>query len=85
MREVSVFGTPVVFSFGGARDGAVAGVACEVDVFAAGVFDGPGGPQGGGTVVEGAGGDVLAGEAGDCGGDGVGGVFGGGGYGGARG
>ncbi len=61
MRKVRVLGAPVVFAFRIGWDGTVAGVASEVDGFAGGVFDSPGGPKGGGTVGKRAGGDVLAG------------------------
>ena len=70
MWEVGVFFCPVVFPIGGFGHGAVAGIAAEEDGFSAG-GDGPGGPEGGGAVVDGARGDVLAGEAGYLCDDGV--------------
>ena len=74
---------PVVAAVGFFGDGAVAGVAGEVDGtimcggVGCGVADGPAGPECAGFVAEGAGGDVLAGEAGDSGGHGGGRRFGG--------
>lgn len=76
VRKVRVRGGPVVLAVGGAGDGAVAGVAGEVDGFGGGGGgwlcgsgvgggggggDGPGGPEGGAAVEESPGGDVLAG------------------------
>lgn len=64
--EVGVLSRPVVVAVGGARDSAVAGVTCEVDI--GGIrCDGPGGPEGLGAVIEGAGADMLAWETRDGG------------------
>jgi hypothetical protein len=65
-RQVCVFGPVVVYTFGEVGHRAVAGVTAEPDTLAA-RGDGPGTPECGVFVENGARGGVLAGEAGNAG------------------